>query len=118
MDNHSHANRVACRPREQRTHKTRIVATAAAVLLDYSLSGGWFIIQVVLDTAHMSCTRYQARILFVYIVFASCKKFTPSCRKQIKIFGTKMILSYNHARQEESRGIAQTMESCVRYGTH
>ena len=55
---------------------------------------------------------------FISVAFTSYKTFTLSSHKQIKVFATKIILSYNHARQAESRGIAPTMESRVRYGTH
>ena len=43
--------------------------------------------------------------------------FVPKTNKILKLRNDD-DLSYNHARQAESRGIAQTMESRVRYGTH
>ena len=57
------------------------------------------------------------RFLFFFGSRAKRFPFRPKNQLNFKSFGTTIIW-YNHARQAESRGIDQTMESRVRYGTH
>ena len=57
-------------------------------------------------------------VLFFNLFCTVEKKVHPFVPKNNRKLRNDDDLSYNHARQAERRGIAQTMESPVRYGTH
>ena len=68
-----------------------------------------------------SALNYRSCVRFLFFWYRRTKvhSFVPKKRQNLeKNLRNDDDLSYNNARQAESRGIAQTMESRARYGTH